>query len=139
MDMATSKKLSRRTALQIAGGAGIAAGLARPRAAQAADTTLSVWTGLPELVPFYTKVAEAYTKAHPNVKFTYLSASLREAEQKLSAAVPTGTGPDIFDIGTNITVNFIDAGLLPPNPPAIDAYMKGGQWSKTVVDYFTDK
>jgi len=136
--MATTKKLSRRTALQIAGGVGIAAGLGRPRAAQAADITLSVWTGLPELIPYYTKVGEAYTKAHPNVKFSYLSASLREMEQKLSAAVPTGTGPDVYDIGTNITVNFIANGLLPPNPPAIDTYMKGGQWNKTVVDYFSD-
>jgi multiple sugar transport system substrate-binding protein len=101
--------------------------------------TLSVWTGYPELVPYYTAVGDAYTKAHPNVKFTYLSSSLREAEQKLSAAVPTGTGPDIYDIGTNISVNFIEAGLLQPNPPAIDTYMKSGVWAKLVVDYFTDK
>ena len=55
-------------------------------------------------------------------QFEFFSTSLREAEQKLTAAVPTGTGPDIYDIGTNISVNFIDNGLIDPNPPEIDAY-----------------
>ena len=51
--------------------------------------------------------------------------------------MPTGTGPDIFDIGTNISVNFIDAGLIEPNPPDIDAHLKSGLWGKFTVDFFT--
>jgi multiple sugar transport system substrate-binding protein len=74
---------------------------------------------------------------HPEVKITVFSTSLREIEQKLSAAVPTGTGPDIYDIGTNITVNFIDAGLLDPNPPDVDTLLKSGAWNKFVVDFCT--
>ena len=112
-----SLKIGRRTALKLAAGAGLAAtsGLRVTRAAHAADTTLSIWTGYPELTPYYEAVAEAYKATHPGVSVTVFSTSLREAEQKLSAAVPTGTGPDIFDIGTNITVNFIEAGLIEPN------------------------
>ena len=87
--------------------------------------------------PFYQAGANAYTKVHPEVKITVFSTSLREIEQKLSAAVPTGTGPDIFDIGTNISVNFIDSGLLDPNPPDVDTYLKSGAWNKFVVDFFT--
>ena len=51
--------------------------------------------------------------------------------------MPTGTGPDIFDIGTNISVNFIEAGLIEPNPPDIDQYLKSGAWNKFMVDFFT--
>lgn len=133
--------IDRRTVLKLAAGAGLAGAgalnLARP--ARAADTTLAIWTGFPEVQPFYQAVADAYTKLHPEVKFTVFSTSLREMEQKLSAAVPTGTGPDIFDIGTNITVNFIEAGLLDPNPADIDQYLKGGAWNKFLVDFVTLK
>ena len=98
-------RIDRRTALKLAAGAGLAAtsALQMPRAARADNTTLSIWTGYPELVPYYQAVAEAYAKTKPGVTCTILSTSLREHEQKLSAAVPTGTGPDIFDIGINIS------------------------------------
>src|SRR5580658_2734126 len=122
--------LRRRQALALgAAAAGVAALPAR------ADTKLTIWTGFPEMEPVYRAIAADYAKAHPGVTFDYFSTSLREAEQKLSAAVPTGTGPDVFDIGTNISVNFIDAGLLEPNPPDIDTYLKSGAWNMDVVEF----
>jgi multiple sugar transport system substrate-binding protein len=87
-------------------------------------------------VPFYKAAADAYGKTHPGVTLTVFSTSLREVEQKLSAAVPTGTGPDIYDIGTNISVKFIEGGLLDPNPPEIVQYMKSGAWNPSVVEFF---
>jgi len=133
-----SLKIGRRTALKLAAGAGLAAtsGLRVIRAAHAADTTLSIWTGYPELVPWYQAVADAYAKIKPGVAVTILSTSLREHEQKLSAAVPTGTGPDIYDVGFNISINFIEAGLIQPNSAAIDQYLQSGAWSKVIVDNF---
>ena len=132
-------RFRRRDLLEIAAGTGVAAaaGLGLSPAARAAETTLAIWTGFPELAPYYQAVGDAYTAAHPDVKITVFSTSLREAEQKLSAAVPTGTGPDIFDIGTNITVNFIEAGLIQPNSADIDSYLKSGAWNKFDVDFFT--
>lgn len=133
-------RIDRRNVLKFAASAGLmaagGAGLARGARAQS-EVTLAVWTGFPELVPFYEAVAEAYSELHPNVQFTFFSTSLREAEQKLSAAVPTGTGPNIFDIGTNISVNFIEAGLIEPNAPEIDEYLRSGAWNKFVVDFFS--
>src|SRR6266404_6788887 len=133
--------VDRRTVLKGAASAGLAGAgafsFARP--ARAADTTLAIWTGFPECQPFYQAVADAYTKLHPEVKITVFSTSLREMEQKLSAAVPTGTGPDIYDIGTNITVNFVESGLVDANSPEIDQYLRGGAWNKFVVDFFTIK
>lgn len=123
--------LPRRHALALIGAASLAAHPAR------ADTHLAIWTGYPELQPWYQAVAAEYAKTHPGVSFEFFSTSLREAEQKLTAAVPTGTGPDIYDIGTNISVNFIDNGLIDPNPPEIDAYLKSGGWNKFLIDFFT--
>lgn len=122
--MSATRGVGRRTMLTLAGAAAAA-----PAARAASAITLAIWTGYPELQPYYQSVADGYRKTHPNVQFSFFSTSLREAEQKLTAAVPTGTGPDIYDIGTNITVNFIDNGLLNPNPPAIDQYLKGGGWT----------
>jgi len=132
-------RIERRTFLKLAAGAGLAAaggvGLAPARQAAGA-TTLSIWTGFPEVGQFYKAVADEYGKTHPGVTVTLFSASLREVEQKLSAAVPTGTGPDIYDIGTNISIKFIEGGLLDPNPPAVDQYLKSGAWHASVVDFF---
>jgi multiple sugar transport system substrate-binding protein len=124
--------IGRRQAIALgAAAAGAAALPAR------ADTKLTIWTGAPEAEPLYQAVATDYAKAHHGVTFDFFSTSLREAEQKLITAVPTGTGPDIFDIGTNITINFIDNGLIDPNPPEIDAYLKSGAWDKFTVDFLT--
>lgn len=133
-------QINRRTFLKLAAGAGVAtaSGVGLAQAPQAAGAvTLSVWTGFPELVPFYKAVADAYRKMHSDVTVTVFSTSLREIEQKLSAAVPTGTGPDIYDIGTNISVKFIEGALLDPNPPDFVQYLKSGAWNSSVVDFFS--
>jgi multiple sugar transport system substrate-binding protein len=136
-----SAGVDRRSALKVAAGAGIAAagGVALTSRKAKAATTLTIWTGFPELVPYYKSVAEAYAKVKPDVTVNLLSSSLREMEQKLSAAIPTGTGPDIFDIGSGISIKFIEAGLLDPNPADVDQYLKSGAWNKFTVDWFTTK
>src|SRR5215208_6399828 len=48
-----SNRIDRRGLLKLAGGAGVAAGLGLPGPATAQETTLSIWTGYPELVPYY--------------------------------------------------------------------------------------
>jgi multiple sugar transport system substrate-binding protein len=56
-------RVDRRTALKISAGAGLAAaagcGFSVLPARAAAQTTLAIWTGFPELVPFYQAVADA--------------------------------------------------------------------------------
>ena len=124
--MTNKLRLGRRDALAMVTGAAIAATAGAP--AEAADIALSCWTGYPELVPWYKERGDAYAKDHPGFSLNLLSTTLREHEQKLAAAVPTGTGPDLFDIGLNISVNFIEAGLIKPNPPAIDKQSQERRW-----------
>ncbi len=133
-----NQSIGRRGALQIAAGAGVAAGMATVggRKAKAADVTLSIWTGYPELVKWYEAVGAEYTKAK-GIKVTILSTSLREHEQKLAAAVPTGTGPDVFDVGQILGITFIEAGLIKANPGSVEAHLKGGAYRKSSVEQFT--
>ncbi len=140
--MSTAKTPTRRAFLKQVGAAGLAAAavpLARPRISVAAPVTLSIWTGYPEVEPFYKKAAEEYAKTHPGFQLETLSSQLREMEQKLTAAIPTDTGPDLFDIGRNISLIFADGGLLPPNPPKVMSLVKSKAFNPVVVEYNTWK
>lgn len=101
------------------------------------EATLTIWTGFPELEPFYKDVAAQFQETHPNVKFEFLSTTLREFEAKLQTALPTGSGPDIFDAGSNIAPILVAGQLIDPNPEAVDAQLKSGSYSNYVVNYFT--
>jgi multiple sugar transport system substrate-binding protein len=133
--MTSKLQLGRRDALTLAAGASIAA--TAGVSAEAADVALSCWTGYPELVSWYKERGDAYAKDHPGFSLNVLSTTLREHEQKLAAAMPTGTGPDLFDVGLILSVNFIEAGLIKPNPPDIDKQIKSGAYAKVSLDQFT--
>jgi multiple sugar transport system substrate-binding protein len=110
---------------------------AATQAPAAEPVTLTIWTGYPELEPVYRVVADQFKVTHPNVSFEFLSTTLREFETKLQAALPTCTGPDIFDVEPNITPILVANGLIDPNPPAVEALVKSGAYAPFVVDYFT--
>ncbi|NLW71274.1 MAG: extracellular solute-binding protein [Chloroflexi bacterium] len=101
------------------------------------SATLTVWTGYPELEPFYRDVATQFQVMYPNVKFEFLSTTLREFEAKLQTALPTCSGPDVFDVESNITPILVAGQLIEPNPPEIDAIVKSGAYNDFVVNYFT--
>jgi multiple sugar transport system substrate-binding protein len=133
---------TRRTFLKQAATAGlaVASGIgARPTIGAAAPVTLNLWMGLQEGEPFYQKAAVEYAKTHPGFQLNTLASQLREMEQKLTASIPTDTGPDIFEIGRNISLQLVDAGLLPPNPPKVMSFVKSKAFSRAVVEYNTWK
>ncbi len=47
--------------------------------------TISLWSGYPEMEPYYKRVTDEYTKQHPNVSFEIVTHPLREFEQKRTA------------------------------------------------------
>jgi hypothetical protein len=75
----------------------------------------------------------------PGLKLETLSSQLREMEQKITASIPTDTGPDLFDIVRNITISLADANLLPPNPPKVMSLLKSKAFHLVVVEYNTWK
>ncbi len=97
------------------------------------STKLSLWSGFPEMVPFYEKVAKDYQELHPDVEVEVLAYDLRDFEQKLSVTIPTDTVADMIEISNYAIRKFVEAGFIPPNPPDIDAMLKGGSYSQFAI------
>jgi multiple sugar transport system substrate-binding protein len=138
----TASGISRRSFLKstgvgLAGAAGVTA--LRPRISVAAPVTLSIWTGFPEIEQFYKKAGEEYAKKNPGFKLETLSSELRGMEQKIAAAIPTDTGPDLFDVSRNIALTLIDANLLPADPPKVMSLLKSNAFHPVTIEYNTWK
>ncbi len=126
--------------LVVMGCAGQPAATQAPAAEQPAaeefEGELTFWSGYPEMAPLYDFVIADFEAKHPGVKVNYLTHPLREYEQKLAAAIPTDTGPDVFEGSLYANLKFIELGMLPEAPQAVlDAFP--GAWDDFVVDYNT--
>ena len=95
--------------------------------------------GFPDIEQFYKKAGEEYAKKNPGFKLETLSSELRGMEQKIAAAIPTDTGPDLFDVSRNIALTLIDANLLPPDPPKVISLLKSNAFHPVTVEYNTWK
>ncbi|MFH1446331.1 MAG: ABC transporter substrate-binding protein [Chloroflexota bacterium] len=79
------------------------------------DVTLEIWWH--EYGPFTAYMEEmipAYMALHPNVTVNVTKVSSADLNQKLSAAMATGTGPDILDQDASYYVQYYEKGLLEP-------------------------
>ena len=103
---------------------GQATGPAAGGAIGTGSKTLAVWSGYPEMKPYYERVAAEFIKTRPDVKVEILTHPLREFEQKLSATIPAKTVADIIEISVYANQKFIEAGLMPKNPDAMTAFAK---------------
>jgi len=99
----------------------------------AKGVNLLLWTGYPEMVPFYEKVAKDYENLHPGVRIDVAAFGLRDFERKLSMAIPSGTESDIMQVSTYAIRKFVEGGYIPKNPPRINAFLKGGAFQKYIV------
>jgi multiple sugar transport system substrate-binding protein len=99
---------------------------------------LSVWSGYPEMKPYYERVAAEFTKTHPDVTVEILTHPLREFEQKLSATIPAKTVADIIEISVYANQKFIEAGLIPKNPPEMTDFARAN-YPEFNLKLMTDK
>ena len=98
---------------------------------------LTIWSGYPEMEPWYKEVTDAYTKEHPNVTFEILTFPLRDYEQKLSATIPSDTAADIIEV-SSFVAKFVDAGLIPPAPDKIAEWNNApGRYDAAIVKDLT--
>ncbi|MCF0261590.1 MAG: extracellular solute-binding protein [Sphaerochaetaceae bacterium] len=101
---------------------------------EAKPEKLTVWSGYPEMEPFYKYVAEQFKQTHPNVEVEITTLSLREFEQKLAATIPSGTASDIFETSIAQSKIYSEAGLLPANPDYVNEFVeKEGRYGSLVM------
>lgn len=110
-------RLSRRSVL--AGASGLA--LAAPAVAQAAE--LTVWSGYPEMEPFYRRVGESMGG---RVAVRVQAIPLREHERRIALALPSGGAADVIEMQNSTAQRYIDAQLLAEAPGPVAAFVRDG-------------
>lgn len=96
--------------------------------------SLSIWTGWPELDPYFKKMAEEYKKTKPNVSIEVSSFPLRDYEKKVAAALPSKSAADILPLNPNLALRYIEGGLIQTTPDDLVKYVSSGIHQKLIVD-----
>lgn len=95
---------------------------------------IAVWSGYPELEPFYQHVAADYMQEHPNVKITVLTQPLRDYERKVTAALPAGSAGDILEISSSFAGRLVQGGLFQAMPDDIASFVTGDAYNPFFAD-----
>jgi multiple sugar transport system substrate-binding protein len=107
--------------------AAVAVLLFAPLAAAAGQPVkLTLWSGYPEMKPYFDAAAKFYNELHPNVTIEVSTFPLRDIERKYAVSLPTNSGPDIAESHIYIAQMHIENGGLMPNPPEVTKFLKSG-------------
>ena len=69
---------------------------------------LTLWSGYPEMKPYFDAAAKFYNELHPNVTIEVSTFPLRDIERKYAVSLPTNSGPDIAETHIYIAQMHID-------------------------------
>lgn len=107
--------------------AALLACLVAPLAATAGQPVkLTLWSGYPEMKPYFDAAAKFYNELHPNVTIEVSTFPLRDIERKYAVSLPTNSGPDIAETHIYIAQMHIENGSLVPNPSEVTKFLKSG-------------
>lgn len=95
---------------------------------------VSIWTGYPELDPWFKKMAEEFKKTKPNVTIQVSSFPLRDYEKKVAAAIPAKNAADIVPMSPNLALRYIQGGLLQAAPDDVGKQITTTSYDKIIVD-----
>ena len=71
-----------------------------------------MWSGYPELAPFYEHVAEGMKAEFPDLKVTVEAIALREHEKRVALGVTSGEAAEVIELATSIAARYLEGGLL---------------------------
>lgn len=95
--------------------------LALPATAQ----EITVWSGYPELGPFYQHVADGMKAKYPDLKVTIEPIALREHEKRVALGLTSGLeGVTVIELPGSTASRYLEAGLFPTPPEAVQAFVK---------------
>jgi multiple sugar transport system substrate-binding protein len=102
-------------------GAGLALAVAT---GSAAAQQITVWSGYPEMEPFYRRVAEGLKKTYPSLEVSIQAIPLREHEKRIALALPGGAAAEVLEMASPSAQRYIEAGLLKTVPDDLAALVK---------------
>ncbi len=89
---------------------------------------ITVWSGYPELGPFYEHVAEGMKADYPDLKVTVEPIALREHERRVALELASGGGQAlVLEMDAAIATRYIENGLLPVVPDEIAEFVTNGE------------
>src|SRR4051812_10708018 len=115
------RRAARRTGFVAASiGAALLAGIT---AAQAQK--LTVWSGYPEMEPFYRHVAEGMKAKFPKLEVSVEAIPLREHEKRVALALASGENPAlVIELGAASAGRYLNNDLLPKAPANVAAFVQ---------------
>ncbi|MCR8724574.1 ABC transporter substrate-binding protein [Frigidibacter sp. ROC022] len=95
--------------------------LALPAAAQ----EVTVWSGYPELGPFYEHVAEGMNAKYPDLKVNVEPIALREHEKRVALGITSGLeGATVIELPGSTASRYVENDLLPVPPQDVVDFVK---------------
>lgn len=91
--------------------------------APAMATEITVWSGYPELGPFYERVAAGMKKKYPDLVVNVQAIPLREHEKRIALSLPSGSAGDVIELQDSTAQRFLEAGLFKSPPADVAAFV----------------
>ena len=92
-------------------------------AAAASAVEITVWSGYPEMVPFYEHVAEGMKEKHPDLTVKVEAIALREHEKRIALGLTSGAAAEVIELGTSTATRYLENGLFSKAPDAVAAFV----------------
>jgi multiple sugar transport system substrate-binding protein len=99
-----------------------------------AQKTLTVWSGYPELEPFYAHVAAQFEADNPGVSIEILTQPLREYERRLLVTLPANSAGDVLEISSAFAARLVQNELIPPLSDDLAALVTGGAYADFYIE-----
>lgn len=103
---------------------GSALGLSLLAATAASATDIRVWSGYPELAPFYQHVADGLKAKFPDINVTVEAIALREHEKRVALGITSGEAAEVLELATIIAARYLEGGLLNTPPADVSDFVK---------------
>jgi multiple sugar transport system substrate-binding protein len=94
----------------------------------ASAQTLTVWSGYPEMAPFYEHVAQGLKASHPDLEVKVEAIALREHEKRVALGLTGGQeGITVIELSGSTATRYLENGLLPEAPDDVAAFVTDPQ------------
>lgn len=91
----------------------------------ASAQSITVWSGYPEMAPFYQHVADGMKASHPDLQVKVEAIALREHEKRVALGVASGvTEPTVIELSGSTASRYLENDLMPAAPDDVSAFVK---------------
>lgn len=84
---------------------------------------IRVWSGYPELAPFYEHVAEGLKAEFPDLTVRVEAIALREHEKRLALGLTSGEAAEVIELGTSTATRYLENELFNKAPDDVAAFV----------------